>query len=259
MVKELNKPAAKKDPSSVTRSDDVSPPATPKLSFGDRFAYSPAPEAKDQATIRDRYDLFIGGDWCVPNSGQYFATTNPATEEALAEVGFANSADVDAAVRAARKAYEEVWRPMAGRDRSRYLFRIARVIQERSRELAVLETRDGGKPIRESRDVDVPLAAAHFFYHAGWADKLGLAFPGCGNTAKGCRWAGDSLELPVADGGVEDRTGASLRQHGCDQAGGDDAADGAALGGDLPASRAAARRGERGDRRRHDGRRSGAT
>ncbi|MFN3690555.1 MAG: aldehyde dehydrogenase family protein, partial [Fimbriimonadales bacterium] len=122
--------------------------------------------------------LFINGEFVEPHSGRYFETINPANEETLAEVAYADAEDVDRAVRAARRAYEQVWSKLPGKERAKYLFRIARILQERSREFAVLESLDGGKPIRESRDVDIPLAAAHFFYHAGWADKLAYAFPG---------------------------------------------------------------------------------
>ena len=139
------------------------------------FEYAPAPESRAVVDIASSYGLFIDGEFTEPEGGAVFKTVNPATEEVLAEVSEAGAADVDRAVRAARRAYDEVWGPMSGRDRAKYLFRIARLIQERSRELAVLETLDNGKPIRESRDVDLPLVAAHFFYHAGWADKLGYA------------------------------------------------------------------------------------
>ncbi len=139
------------------------------------FEYAPAPESRAIVDIASSYGLFIDGDFRDPADGGWFETVNPATEEVLAKVAEAGAADVDRAVRAARTAYERVWGPMPGRDRAKYLYRIARLIQERSRELAVLETLDNGKPIRESRDVDVPLVAAHFFYHAGWADKLGYA------------------------------------------------------------------------------------
>ena len=138
-----------------------------------RFDYSPAPESRSVVTLRDSYGLYIGGEFVDGSSA--FKTISPATEEVLAEVSHASAEDVDRAVAAARQAYERTWSAMPGRERSKYLFRIARIIQERSRELAVLETMDNGKPIRESRDVDVPLAAAHFFYHAGWADKLSYA------------------------------------------------------------------------------------
>ncbi len=133
--------------------------------------YAPAPQSRDVVDIKPSYGLFIGGEF-AEGGGQAFKTVNPADEEPLAEVACASEADVDRAVRAARRAYDEVWGAMPGRERAKYLFRIARIIQERARELAVLETLDNGKPIRESRDVDIPLVAAHFFYYAGWADKL---------------------------------------------------------------------------------------
>jgi aldehyde dehydrogenase (NAD+) len=141
------------------------------------WEYAPAPESTDIVRLEDTYGLFIGGEFVEPKSGRYFNTINPATEEVLATVAEAGPEDVDLAVAAARRASEETWRHMPGSERAKYLFRIARMIQERSRELAVLETMNGGKPIKESRDVDVPLAAAHFFYYAGWADKLEYAFP----------------------------------------------------------------------------------
>lgn len=139
------------------------------------WTYAPAPESTDIVDIRSSYGLFIDGEFVDPADGGAFKTLNPATEEALAEVAVAGAADVDRAVRAARRAQEQVWGPMSGRDRAKYLFRIARIMQERARELAVLETINNGKPIRESRDVDIPTAAAHFFYYAGWADKLSHA------------------------------------------------------------------------------------
>ena len=138
------------------------------------FQYAPAPESTAIVNINSSNDLFINGEF-TPGHGNPFKTINPATEEVLAEIAHANEEDVNAAVMAARKAYDKTWSKMSGRDRGKYLFRIARLIQERSRELAVLETLDNGKPIRESRDVDIPIAAAHFFYHAGWADKLEFA------------------------------------------------------------------------------------
>jgi aldehyde dehydrogenase (NAD+) len=134
--------------------------------------YAPAPESADVVSIAPRYGLFIGGEFVPPADGGSFATLNPATEEPLAEVAQAGEQDVDRAVAAARAAYDGAWGATAGRDRAKYLYRIARVLQERAREFAVLESLDNGKPIRESRDVDIPLAAAHFFYYAGWADKL---------------------------------------------------------------------------------------
>jgi aldehyde dehydrogenase (NAD+) len=136
------------------------------------FEYAPAPESRAVVDLQPSYGLFIDGAFVDPVDGRSFKTLNPATEEVLSEVAEAGTADVDRAVRAARAAYTKVWSRMPGRERAKYLFRIARLVQERSRELAVLETLDNGKPIRESRDVDIPLVAAHFFYHAGWADKL---------------------------------------------------------------------------------------
>ena len=141
------------------------------------WAYAPAPESTDIVHLDDRYGLFIGGEFVEPTSGRFFPTINPATEEQLAEVAEAGEQDVDVAVAAAREAYETTWRDLPGAERAKYLFRIARQLQERAREFAVLESMDGGKPIKESRDVDLPLAAAHFFYYAGWADKLEYAFP----------------------------------------------------------------------------------
>jgi aldehyde dehydrogenase (NAD+) len=138
------------------------------------WTYAPAPESASLADIKPAYRPFIGGEF-VDGGGAPLKTINPATEEVLAEVGTAAGEDVDRAVAAARQAYEQVWGPMPGAERAKYLFRIARVVAERARELAVLETLDNGKPIRESRDVDVPTASAHLFHHAGWADKLGYA------------------------------------------------------------------------------------
>lgn len=138
--------------------------------------FDPAPEASDHFEIKKSYDLFIGGKWV--RAEKRLVTANPANGETLAEVGLAGKKEVNQAVRAARKAYEGGWSRMEGAERGKYLFRIARLLQERAREFAVTESLDGGKPIRESRDVDVPLAAAHFFYHGGWADKLRYAFPG---------------------------------------------------------------------------------
>ena len=160
----------------MTEHDPASRP--PPLRFEGDWAYDPAPESTEPVELRTSYGLFIDGEMVEPLSESTFSTVNPATEESLAEVSEAGPADVDRAVDAARRAFENVWGPMPARERGKYLFRIARIIQERSRELAVVESLDGGKPIRESRDVDVPLAAAHFFYHAGWADKLAYAFPG---------------------------------------------------------------------------------
>lgn len=142
-----------------------------------KWEYAPAPEAKDHARIKKQYDLFINGQWQKPASKKYFDTFSPSTEEKLSEVAEANEKDVNTAVTAARTAYDKYWKKLSGAERAKYIFRIARVMQERSRELAVIETMDGGKPIRESRDFDIPTAANHFFYYAGWADKLNYAFP----------------------------------------------------------------------------------
>ncbi len=140
-----------------------------------KFEYAPAPESRSVVSLRESYGLFIGGEFVAGADGGVFKTISPATEEVLAEVAEAGPADVDRAVAAARQAYEQTWSVMPGTERAKYLFRIARIIAERARELAVLESLDNGKPIRESRDVDIPLVAAHFFYHAGWADKLEYA------------------------------------------------------------------------------------
>jgi aldehyde dehydrogenase (NAD+) len=142
------------------------------------WEYAPAPEARDIVQLRERYGLFIGGEEVEPRTGEWFASISPSTEEQLFEVAQAGEADVAVAVDAARDAFENGWSELEPSERAKYLFRLARLIQERSRELAVAESLDGGKPIRESRDVDVPLAAAHFFYYAGWADKLEYAYPG---------------------------------------------------------------------------------
>jgi aldehyde dehydrogenase (NAD+) len=149
----------------------------PELIFGDLWEYDPSPETADPK-LKARYDLFIDGEFVAPKSGKYFETINPATEQKLAEIALAGAADVDAAYQAARRAHETVWGRMPGRERAKYLFRIARLLQDRAREFAVAETLNGGKPIKEARDFDVPMAAAHFFYHAGWADKLEYVAPG---------------------------------------------------------------------------------
>ncbi len=150
------------------------PPAVPAPL---EWEYAPAPEARDIVELRPRYGLYVGGEEIEPQSGAWFPSISPSTEEQLFEVAQAGPEDVDGAVGAARSAFDDGWAGIAPAERAKYLFRIARIVQERSRELAVAESLDGGKPIRESRDVDVPLAAAHFFYYAGWADKLEYAFP----------------------------------------------------------------------------------
>ena len=149
------------------------------------WEYAPAPEAAKQAKIAAQYDLFINGKWTAPAEGNYFPTSNPATHEKISKVAEGSKKDVNAAVKAARAAYEGPWGKMDPRERGKYIFRIARLVQERAREFAVIETVDGGKPIRESRDIDVPLAANHFFYYAGWADKLDYAFPNRRPTSLG--------------------------------------------------------------------------
>jgi aldehyde dehydrogenase (NAD+) len=151
-------------------------PSPPSGAGNQVFDYAPAPEATDHIKIRPRYGLFVGGRMVEPHSKKRFPTINPATEQKLAEVAEADAVDVDRAVEAAGKAFTS-WSRLTPARRARYLFRISRLIQERARELAVVETMDGGKPIKESRDVDIPLSAAHFFYYAGWADKLEWAFP----------------------------------------------------------------------------------
>ena len=158
----------------VTRATGSS--AIPQLIFGDLWEYDPAPETADPR-LKPKYDLFIGGKFVAPKSGKYFDSINPATEEPLAEIALANQADVDAAYQAAQKAFAS-WSKLPGAERGKYLYRIARLIQDHAREFAVAESMDGGKPIKESRDFDVPMTAAHFFYHAGWADKLEYAVPG---------------------------------------------------------------------------------
>jgi aldehyde dehydrogenase (NAD+) len=145
--------------------------------FNGGWDYSPSPESISHVKIKERYELYIDGKFVAPNSGKYFQTTNPATEKVIAEVAHADESDVDKAVKAARKAYETVWSKLSAKERGKYIYRIARLMQEKARELAVVETLDAGKTIRESRDVDVPMACNHFFYYAGWADKLEYAFP----------------------------------------------------------------------------------
>ncbi len=164
---------------------------TLKLKFDSARNLSPAPESKSAAKIEPRYDLFINGKFEKPLSKKYFSTINPATEEKLSEVADANAADVNKAVVAARTAYDKVWKKMPAKERAKYIYRIARIMQERAREFAVVETLDGGKPIRESRDFDIPTAANHFFYYAGWADKLEYAFPN--RTAKPLGVAGQII------------------------------------------------------------------
>ena len=146
-----------------------------KLDLNKSWNYSDALESKDHIVIEEKYDLFINGEFTKPSSKKYFDTVNPATEEVIAKIAQANKKDVDLAVKSAREAFK-VWSKIKAKERAKYIFRIARMIQERAKEFAIIESIDGGKPIRESRDVDIPLAANHFFYYAGWADKLKYAF-----------------------------------------------------------------------------------
>ena len=171
MAVKSKKPVEQKQKASVKSN------GSPKLKFNSGWEYEPAPESSSHIQLKERYDLFINGKFVKPSSGKYFETINPANEKKLAEVAEASTADVDKAVKAARNAYDKYWKKMPAAERAKYIYRISRMIQERARELAVIETLDGGKTIRESRDIDVPLAANHFFYYAGWADKLDYAFP----------------------------------------------------------------------------------
>jgi aldehyde dehydrogenase (NAD+) len=148
--------------------------------FINGIEYAPAPESTSNVKIKESYGLFIRGKWQDAEGKQTFETINPANQKVLSKVALASKSDVDAAVKAARSAYEGEWSRISGAERGKYLYRISRILQERAREFAVLESMDGGKPIRESRDIDIPMAAAHFFYYAGWADKLDFAFPGIG-------------------------------------------------------------------------------
>ena len=148
-----------------------------ELIFGDLWEFDPAPETADPK-LKAKYDLFINGKFTAPQSGKYFDTINPATEQKIADIALATTSDVNAAYQAAQKAFDSVWSKMPGKERGKYIYRIARLLQDHAREFAIAETMDGGKPIKESRDFDVPMAAAHFFYHAGWADKLEYVAPG---------------------------------------------------------------------------------
>ena len=200
--------------------------------------------------LRERYGLFIGGEEVEPRTKEWFSSISPSTEEPLFEVALAGEEDVALAVDTARSAFENGWSELAPSERAKYLFRVARLIQERSRELAVAESLDGGKPIRESRDVDLPLAAAHFFYYAGWADKLEYAFPNrrprpLGVAAQIIPWNFPLLMLVM-----EDRAGARVWQHRRAQAGRDDPADGDDLRRHLPPGGTAARCRQHHHRRR---------
>ena len=158
---------------------------TPNEKVKSSWDLAPAPESTDHVKLESHYDLFIDGEFRPSKSGKRFASVNPATESTIAEITEADESDVDAAVKAARKAHDNVWSKMPVAERGKFIYRIARLMQEQARELAVIESMDGGKPIRESRDIDIPLAAAHFFYYAGWADKLNYAFPNRRPTSLG--------------------------------------------------------------------------
>ncbi len=158
---------------------------TSRLDFNAGWEYADAPQSADFVELRKQYNLFIGGEFVAPESASYFDSINPASEKKLASIAKAGDKDVNKAVTAARNAYKNEWSKISARERGKYVFRLARLIQERAREFAILESMDGGKPIRESRDVDIPLAAAHFFYYAGWADKLNYAFPNRGVESLG--------------------------------------------------------------------------
>lgn len=151
--------------------------ANVNIDYSSNWNLDPAPESTSHIHLKTHYDLFINGKFVKPTGNKYFDTINPANEKVLAKVASATISDVDLAVKAARNAYNNIWSKLSGKERGKYIFRIARIIQERAREFAVIESLDGGKPIRESRDIDIPLVSAHFFYHAGWADKLEYAFP----------------------------------------------------------------------------------
>jgi len=184
-----------------------------RLVFSDKWAYAPAPEANNYIKIPPALFVIHHGEFVSPRSGKYFDSINPATEEKLAEIAQANARDVDLAVTSARRAHNHIWGKMPPRERAKYLYRIARLIQEKSRELAVLESMDGGKTIRESRDIDLPLVAAHFFYYAGWADKLEYAFPGRTARPPGRRRPDYPMEFSTPDGGMEVGSGARRRKH----------------------------------------------
>lgn len=149
-----------------------------EIKFDTEWSYAPALESADHVKIEKNYGHFIGGQFVAPVKEKYFETINPATEQKISEIAEGSEQDIDSAVKAARQAYDNIWSKMPAKERAKYIYRIARLLQERAREFAILESIDGGKPIRESRTVDIPLAAAHFFYYAGWADKLEYAFPG---------------------------------------------------------------------------------
>ncbi len=221
----------------------------------DTMEYGPAPESDTEARAwiakHAEAGLFIDGGWRKPESGEWFETANPATGEVLARIAQAGAADVDAAVKAARKA-QAGWARLSGHARATYLYAIARLIQRHSRLFAVIEALDNGKPIRETRDIDVPLVARHFYHHAGWAELMETELRD--RAPVGRVRADHPVELPAADAGLEDRAGDRARQHVRAETGGVHAADGAALRRHLPDGRLAEGRRQHRHRRRGDGR-----
>ncbi len=227
------------------------------IKFNTDWAYAPAPESASSAKFNSKYELFINGKFTPPVKGKYFPTINPANEKKLADIADATSEDVNAAVKAARQAYDKTWSKMPAKERGKYIYRIARIIQERARELAIIETMNGGKSIRESRDVDVPLVAAHFFYYAGWADKLEYAFPGKMPTPAGVAGQVIPWNFPLLMAAWKIAPALAC---GCTvvlKPAGDDAADVAEAGGDYPGRGFAAGSGEYCHRRRRDRRGAG--
>ena len=220
--------------------------------------YGPAPEGNEHVlawleTHKAGFGHFIDGKFTDPSAGKSFKVTNPADGKLLARVADGSAEDVDRAVAAAARAFKS-WSKLSGHERAKYLYAIARHIQKRDRFLAVLETMDNGKPIRETRDIDIPLVARHFYHHAGWAELVESGVP---RLPAGRRLRPDHpVELPAADAGLEDRAGARRRQHGGAEAGRADAAHRARLRRDLPRGRPAGRRRQHRDRRGRHGRRT---
>ena len=163
------------------------------LKYNGKWDFSPSIESIEDISLKKEYQLFINGQFQKPISKKYFPSINPSNEQQLTKIAHAESKDVDLAVNSARNAFNGHWGKLPAKERAKYIYRIARIIQEKSKELAIVETLDGGKPIRESRDIDIPLAAAHFFYYAGWADKLQYAFPN--RTPKPLGVVGQVLKL----------------------------------------------------------------
>ena len=223
-----------------------------RLAATGAWEYASAPESREIVAFAERYGLFIGGEEVAPRSRTWFPTVSPANRGAAGRGRAGRRRRTSRSPSAPHARHSRRGAAGVRRERAKVLFRIARILQERARELAVAESLDGGKPIKESRDVDLPLAAAHFFYYAGWADKLEYAFPGRKPRPLGVAGADRPLELPAADAGLEDRAGARVRQHRRAQAGRDDAADRAPLRRRLPAGAGAAGRRQHRHRRRLD-------